>query len=204
VRVQLGGHLRDLRLRQRGDPEALYQLVHPPRRHTEQVAGRHHRRERPLGPLATLQQPLREIRTLTQLRNRHIQRAGPSVEVAVPVPVTTVGPLRARHAVLRAAHRVGLGRQQRVDEGLQQLTQQIRTRLSQLFLQQPGRVDTRRDGHRDAPFESALEGSLEGSPDGRHYTHSDTLTGSRTPLCRTLLHQRTRSRGFVIASPPWT
>lgn len=56
-----------------------------------------------------------------------------------------------------------------------------------LFLQQPGRVDTGRDGHRDAPFESALEGSLEGSPGGRHCTYSDTLTRSRTPLCWTPL-----------------
>jgi len=60
--VQLPGHHADLRLAQPSDAELLDQLLHPPRRDTEQVAGRHHRGQRPLRPPATLQQPVREVR----------------------------------------------------------------------------------------------------------------------------------------------
>jgi hypothetical protein len=47
-----------------------------------------------------------------------------------------------------ATDRVGLSRHQRVDERGQQLAQQIRACLGQLFLNQAGRVNTGRDGPR--------------------------------------------------------
>jgi hypothetical protein len=56
---------------------------------------------------------------------RQVQGARAGVEVAVPVAVAAVHPVGAGGAVLRTADRVGLGRKQGVDEGLQQLTQQI-------------------------------------------------------------------------------
>ena len=45
-------------------------------------------------------------------------------------------------AVLGTAHAVGLRRQQRVDERVEQLAHQIRARLGQLLVQEPLRVDT--------------------------------------------------------------
>jgi hypothetical protein len=52
VGIKLGGHVGDLRLGQCGDPQTLHELVHAPSADAEQVARRHHRRQRPLGPLA--------------------------------------------------------------------------------------------------------------------------------------------------------
>ena len=54
VRVELLGHLADLRLRQCRDAQRLHQLVHLPGADPEQVAGRHHAGQRPLGALASL------------------------------------------------------------------------------------------------------------------------------------------------------
>ena len=53
--VEVGRHPRDLRLRERVDPEGLDQLVHPPGRDPGQVAVRDHGDQRRLGPFATLQ-----------------------------------------------------------------------------------------------------------------------------------------------------
>ena len=92
--VELRGHHRDLRLRQPGDAEGLDQLLHPPGRDPEQVAGRHHRDQRPLGPPAPLEQPVREVGALAQLGDRDLHRAGPGVEVPGPVAVAGVDPLR--------------------------------------------------------------------------------------------------------------
>jgi hypothetical protein len=66
---------------------------------TDQVAGGHHRRQGGLGPLAALQQPIREVRARAQLRDRHVHAAGPGVEVTMPVPVAGVDSLRAGHPV---------------------------------------------------------------------------------------------------------
>jgi hypothetical protein len=52
--VEFVGHHRHLRLLQAGDAECFDQLVHPPRRHPEQIAGGHHSGQRPLGALAAL------------------------------------------------------------------------------------------------------------------------------------------------------
>ena len=187
VGVELLGHLRDLGLRQAGDAQGLHQLVHPPRRHPQQVAGRHHAGQRPLGTLPTLEEPLGEVGPLPELGHRDVQSAGAGVEVAVPVAVAAVDPLRGAGAVLGAADRVGLSRHQRVDERGEQLAQQIRARLGELFLEQAGRVDTGGDGHRRVLLRVGCRRSLEGSPGGRRCFYSDTLTGSRTPLCWTSL-----------------
>jgi hypothetical protein len=77
--VELGGHHRDLRLRQPGDAQRLDKLLHPPGRDAEQVAGRHHRGQRALGAAPALQQPVREVATLAQLRDRHVQHADGAV-----------------------------------------------------------------------------------------------------------------------------
>ena len=58
--------------------------------------------------------------------NRHIHRPDPGVQVAVPVPVAPVRPVRAPHAVLGTAHAVRLRRQQRIDERLEHRAHQVR------------------------------------------------------------------------------
>ena len=131
--VKVAGHLRDLRLAQPRDAQGLDQFLHPPCADPEQVAGRHHRGQRPLCPPAAFQQPVREVGTRPQLRDRHVQRPGAGVEVSVPVTVAGVDPLAAAPAVLGTADGVGLSRHQRVDEGAQQLPQQIRRGLGELL-----------------------------------------------------------------------
>src|SRR5829696_4685288 len=78
---------------------------------------------------ASLQQPLREVGALTQLRERQLDRAGAGVELPGPVAVAAVDPLLRDGAVGSATDRVGLSRHQRVDERGQQLAQQIRACL---------------------------------------------------------------------------
>jgi hypothetical protein len=95
----------------------------------------------------------------------------------VPVPVATVDPLRCHSDVLGATDRVGLSREQRVDERAEELTQQIRARPGELFLEQAGRVDTGVDGHHRVLLRVGCRRSLEGSRGGRHCFYSDTLTG---------------------------
>ena len=94
VLVELGGHPRDLRLRQRVDAEGLDQLVHPPGGDAGEVAVRDHGDQRGLGPLAALEQPLGEVGALAQLRDRDVDRADPGVQVAVPVAVALRGATR--------------------------------------------------------------------------------------------------------------
>jgi len=60
--VELFSHHADLRLRRARDAQSLDELVHPARRDPEQVAGRPHGRQGPLGALAMLEQPVREVR----------------------------------------------------------------------------------------------------------------------------------------------
>jgi hypothetical protein len=124
----VGGHRRDLRLRQPRDPEALDQLLHPPGAHPQQIAGGDHAGQGRFGAAAALEQPVREVRALPQLGDRHVQGAGAGVEVAVPVAVAVIGPVVAAFAVGGAADRVGLRRHQGVDHRGQQRTQQVRTR----------------------------------------------------------------------------
>ena len=55
--VELGGHDRDLGLRQPGDAEGLDELLHPAGRDTEQVARGDHRGQGALGAATALEQP---------------------------------------------------------------------------------------------------------------------------------------------------
>ena len=71
--VEFLGHHADLGLRQRRDPQGLHQLVHPPRRDPQQVAGRDYRGQSPFGAFAAFQQPVREVGAVAQLRDREIQ-----------------------------------------------------------------------------------------------------------------------------------
>ena len=70
--IQLGGHHRHLRLRQLRHSQALGQLLHPAGGHAQQIGGGHHGGQRPLGPAAPLQQPLRVVAALPQLGDRQL------------------------------------------------------------------------------------------------------------------------------------
>jgi hypothetical protein len=48
--IEVLGHLAHLRLGQPADPQGAHELVHPPVRDPEQVAGRHHGGQRRLRP----------------------------------------------------------------------------------------------------------------------------------------------------------
>jgi hypothetical protein len=112
------------------------------------VAGGHHAGQRPFGALAALEQPLREVAAGAQLRNRQIDRTDASVEIPVPVAVSAVDPLFGAFAIAGAAHGVGLGAHQRLDERGHQLAQHVRARLGELVGQHRGRIDTLDRGHR--------------------------------------------------------
>jgi hypothetical protein len=180
--VEVLGHLRHLGLGQAGDPERLHQLVHPSGGHSEQVAGCHHAGQRRLGAAAASQEPVRKERALPQLGHRHVQRADPGVQVAVPVAVAPVGPVRVSGAVLGAAHAVGLCRQQRVDERLEHLAHQIGAGLRQLLVQELLGVDTGCSGHRGVLLRVGCERSLEGSQRWPRLRQQDTLTTSYTTM----------------------
>jgi GNAT acetyltransferase-like protein len=64
------------------------------RRHSQQVAGRHHAGQRCLGAAAPFQQPVGEVTPGAEPGDRHIQRPGPGVEVPVPVAVADIHPVR--------------------------------------------------------------------------------------------------------------
>ena len=182
--VQVRGHPRHLRLRQRRDPQRLGELVHAPGGDPEQVTGRHHADQRRLGPLAALQQPLREVGALPQLGDRHVDRAGPGVQIPVPVAIAGIHPLRRGHAVLGPAHRVSIGRQQRIDHRGQQVTHQIRRRVRKSLAQQLARVDDVWCGHRDGSLSRVLwkvhskDHAMAASSSGRHAgdDHNDRVT----------------------------
>ena len=133
------GEPRDLALRHPLDTELLHQLLDPPRRDAGEVGVGDHRHERLLGPPARLQQPVGEVRALTQLRQRELDRADARVPVALAVTVAPVDPLGRALAVGRAADYVCLGTHQRLRHLLHHRPQQIRARLLQL-LAQPART----------------------------------------------------------------
>ena len=84
------------------DAEGGGELLHPPGRDAQQVAGRHDRGQRPLGPAAVLQEP-REVRPGPQLGDRQLDRPGPGVPLPPPVPVAGVHPVRRDLPVPRVA-----------------------------------------------------------------------------------------------------
>ena len=182
-------------------PSDCDQLVHPPGRHPEQVAGRHHRRQGRLGPAAPFQQPVREVRARAQLRDRDVDRADPGVQVAVPVAVAGVRPLRAGLPVPGAAHRVGVGGHQRLDERGQHLTHQIRAGLGQLLVQEPDRVDTWDSGHRGVLFESVVRDHSKDHAVTALHLCSDTITG--LPVHHSGGHNCKPDRGELPRARRW-
>ena len=149
------------------------------------------------------QQPLGEERPLAQLGHRHVQRADPGVQVPVPVPVAPVGPLRVTGAVVGAAHRVGLRRQQRVDERGQQLPHQIRAGLGQLAHAGTGqgRYLARRSS-RCSFFEAVVRDHSKDHPMTATYMRSDTVTGcSYTTLPDSTLWRETLGVGAPLIRP---
>jgi hypothetical protein len=94
-RVELGSHPTHLRLRQRLDPERLHQPVHATRGHAADVTLGDHRDECLLRPSARVEQPVREVAALPQLRDRKLDRARPCVERPSPVAVALGHPIRA-------------------------------------------------------------------------------------------------------------
>ena len=102
-----------------------------------------------LGPFAALEQPVGEVRAGTRLGNSHVNGPNPGVQVPVAVAVALGPVLGAGLTVLGAAHRVGIGRQQDVDHGLQQTAHQVRGGLSQSLIEDSSRADNVRSDHRD-------------------------------------------------------
>ena len=133
-------------------PKRLDELVHPPGRHPEQVAGRDHRGQRPLGAFAAFQQPVREVGAVPQLGDREIQGACAGVELAMPVAVALIGPLGAALAVSGAAQRVGLRAQQGVDERREQFAQHVGVGGGESIGQHGRPVDIVGSGHRVYSF----------------------------------------------------
>ena len=88
-----------------------------------------------------------------------------------------LGPaLGAGLTVLGAAHRVGIGRQQGVDHGLQQTAHQVRGGLSQSLVKGSSRVDNVRSGHRDDSVRVGCRRFLEGPHGDRAATNSSPTT----------------------------
>jgi hypothetical protein len=167
--VEVAGHHADLGLRQAGDAERLHQPIHPACGHPEQVAGRDHAGQGCFGAAASLEEPIGEVGALPQLRDRHIQRSDPGVEIAVAVAVAAIRPIGVAGAVGGTAHTVGVRGQQGVDEPAHQLTQQVRAGLRQVLVQELGRVDTGTSGHRCASLRVGCRRFLEESRGDRAY-----------------------------------
>ena len=187
LRVQVPGHLRDLTLGQLFDAELLDQLLHPPRRHPEQIRGRDHADQCLLGPAAMLEQPVREVRARAQLRDRQLDRPGTGVPLPAAVAVTRVRPLHTALAVLGAAQRVGLRGHQRVGEGFHHRPQHIRARRFQMLAQQVSDVQTLCCGHRRSLLRDLQSirricgGRLLRPEKSRSYTTSVDVTTPATP-----------------------
>ena len=152
VLVELLGHHGHLRARQPGDAQGLHQPVHPTGRDTEQVAGRDHRGQRRLGAAAPLEQPLREVRPLTELGDRDVQSADTGVQVAVPVAVAAVGPLLVPGAVGGAAD-ASASAESNAFTNMLAAPASGPGGLGQVLGQDLGRVDTGSSGHRVSFFE---------------------------------------------------
>ena len=147
---RLFGEPRDLALRHPLHAELLHQLLHASGRDAGEVGIRDHGHERLLRPPPGLQQPVREVGALPELRHRELDRADPRVPVALAVAVSAVDPLRAPLAVPGAAEHVGVRAHQRLRELLHHRPQQIRARLLEL-LAQPARHVHRVLDHRAPP-----------------------------------------------------
>jgi hypothetical protein len=141
---------RDLALRHPLDAELGYHLLDTASRDAGQIGVGDHRHERLLGPPARLQQPVREVAALAQLRDRELDRADARVPVALAIAIAAVDPLGAALAIGRTAERVDLSAHQRLGKLLHHRPQQIRARLLELLAQPAGNVHRRLD-HRAPP-----------------------------------------------------
>ena len=137
--IQFHRHHADLRLAQLRHAQGLGQLLHPPRRDAQQVGRRHDGGQRPLSPAAPLQQPLRVIGPLAQLRDRQLHGPGPGVPLPPPVAVAGVHPLQAHLAIRRPAQALDLGVHHPLRKPLDHLPQQIRARRCQRVLERHAR-----------------------------------------------------------------
>ncbi len=152
VLVEVRGHPRHLRFREGVDPEGLHELVHPAGRDAGEIAVRNDSDQRGLGPFPALEEPLREVRPLTELRDRDVDRPDTGVEVTVAVAIALRGALGAGLSPFRAHDGVRVSGKERVDRCLQQAAHQIRRRVGQGFSKHARRVDNMKCGHRDDAF----------------------------------------------------
>ncbi len=151
ARVEALSELTHLRLRQARDPHRLGDVFHPARRNALHVALRDDRDHRLFRPPSRLQQELREVAALPELRDRELDRAHPRIPGAVPIAVPTVRALRASFPVPRVALRLRVRRHQLLRERSQHRPDQIRIRLRQVLAQPLQRVHHVRDCHRAPP-----------------------------------------------------
>jgi hypothetical protein len=148
--VQGLGQLGDLRLGQTLDAQRRHQPLDPAGRHPTHRALGDHRDQRPLGPPARLQQPVREVAAGPQLRDGQLQRPDSGVQPPLPVAVALVNPLRAPLAQPSTAQGVGLGTHQRLHKSQHHLPQQVGVGCLQV-LAQPAHQVHRRCDHRSPP-----------------------------------------------------
>lgn len=69
--IEVLDHLRYLGLGKACHTEGFDEALNAPRRHAQQIAGRHHTSQRPLGALTAGQQPVQEIALRAGLQNSH-------------------------------------------------------------------------------------------------------------------------------------
>ena len=93
LRVQLLAEARHLALADPVHPERLHQVVDPAGGDALHVGLLHHRRQRPLGPLARLQQA-REVAAVAHPRHLQVDGAHPRVPLPLAIPVALPRPLR--------------------------------------------------------------------------------------------------------------
>ncbi len=178
--VQFSGHEADLRLRQRRDTQRGGQLLHPPSRDPQQVAGGHHRGQRPFRPPPVLQEP-RVVRALAQLRDRQLDGPGPGIPLPQPVTVAAVHTLGGDLPVAGVAADFDIGVHHPLREPLDHLSEHIRARRLQRLLEPAaGNRHNVTDGHfvllrlaviTSKDHEVAVSGHAD-TPDNKRKSHS--------------------------------
>lgn len=106
-------------------PRVLHQAVDPAGADTADITLSHHRHERLLRPATRVEQPVREVGTPAQLRDRQLDAPDPRVERAQAVAVAVVHPLRTHLPPPRPGDRVDLGGHQPPGELGHHLPQEI-------------------------------------------------------------------------------
>lgn len=103
---------------------------------------------------AAFEEPVGEVGSLAQLRDRDVDGASAGIEVAVPVPVSPVDAFVGHGPVAGTTH--GVGGQERVDEGGEHVPEEIGTCLGEVLFEEACRVDTGCDGHRGVSFSRGI------------------------------------------------